>query len=144
MGKNDSGSTEGSLFETTRKEVLTALESGERKDFIIMVVPSHDKENKPLPDQNMWAEAAAEVLADIYGGATAFKALSGIFKTDEGKILRDEPILLESYADREDVLEEENLGSLLRFAIRMGREARQDTVAVVINDFMHFISTKSL
>ena len=136
--------TQRSLLEHTKRQVLVALETGKRKDLIILVIPSHDRKNRALPDQNMWAEAGAEVLAEAYRGATAFKASSGIFKTDEGDILRDQPILLEAYADREQVVDDANLDALLTFAMRMGRDADQDTVMLVVNDFMHYIPTKSL
>jgi hypothetical protein len=130
------------LFEDFARDVRIALEAGKQQYLVILVIPSHDDNNRPIPDQNMWADAGSVAFADLYRGATAFRAHFGIFKTDEGTILRDEPILLESYANPEDVLDQAKLRALHGFAVRMGKATRQDTVAVVINNFMHFIPMK--
>jgi hypothetical protein len=119
--------------------VTEALESGERHDQLILIIPSHDRKNHPIQDQLVWANAAAEQFAGLFGGATAFQALLGTFMDDEGKILTDTPILLECYAKREHVQERARMEQVADFAIRMGRETDQDTVALVVNDFMHYI-----
>jgi len=139
MGKEHSRSKGGKALSDHQSDILIKLRSGERKDLVILVVPSRDRKDEPIPDQHMWAEAGLDVLANLYRGATAFKAYAGIFRTDAGKILHDEPILLEAYADRRDVESGDKLNSLLRFTVRMGKETDQDTVAIVVNDFMHFI-----
>jgi hypothetical protein len=139
MGK---GQGSGPLFDDFEGRVRLSLESGIPQELVILVIPSHDEDNKRIPDQDAWAEAAIMLLADLYRGATAFKALSGIFKTDDGTILRDEPILLESYASRDDVLDAVKLRSLHDFAVRMGKETKQNTVAIVIGNFMHLIPMK--
>jgi hypothetical protein len=88
----------------------------------------------------MWAGEAMELFKDLYGGATAFKAFAGIYRTKEGKTLRDVPILIESYVSRPDLEDEERLRQLLRFMKRMGKETRQKAVAVVINDAFHEVT----
>lgn len=139
MTKKTTNASSLGLFDEMKERVLSVLSSGERQDQLILIIPSHDRKNKRLGDQAMWADAAANLFAQLFGGATAFKALAGVFRTDDGDILTDEPILLECYANRADVESETHLNGLLEFAVRMGKETKQDTVALVINDFMHYI-----
>jgi len=131
--------SEGELLQALAAKVLGVLGSGESRDQIILIIPSHDKDDKPISDQSMWASAAGELFAELYGGATAFKALAGTYKTDDGRILHDEPILIESYAERGHVDDPDRLGVLLEFAVRMGRQTKQECVALIVNDFIHYI-----
>jgi hypothetical protein len=96
-------------------------------------VPSHDKHEEKLKDQEIWANAAMERFAELFRGATAFNTFAGIYKTDDGKILHDKPIMIESYAARSDIVDEAKLTELLRFAKRMGKETDQAAVGLVIN-----------
>ena len=59
--------------------------------------------------------------------------------TDQGETLRDKPILVESYVSREALEDKERLTLLVRFMKRMGKETKQNAVAVVINDVFHEI-----
>jgi hypothetical protein len=105
-----------------------------------LIIPSHEKDDKPLKDQDMWAAQAMELFADLYGGATAFRALAGIYKDSAGKVYHDTPILIESYVERSKLVDEATLKELLAFAQRMGKEARQKAVALIINDVFHEIT----
>ncbi|HUY89477.1 MAG TPA: hypothetical protein VMV10_12150, partial [Pirellulales bacterium] len=100
------------------ERIISFLQSGVRQDLIILIIPSHDRRNKQLNNQDAWATAALELFAELYRGATAFKALKGIFKTDSGDVLVDEPILIECYAARNDVEDRTRLDELLKFAKR--------------------------
>jgi hypothetical protein len=95
--------------------------------MIILLIPSHDKNHRELQNQEMWAAEAMELFGELYGGATAFKALQGIYKDEDGNIHRDTPILIESYVKRVTLVGEEILNQLLAFSQRMGRETRQHT-----------------
>ncbi len=88
----------------------------------------------------MWANAALELFAEVYGGATAFGTFAGVYKDKNGKVLHDKPILIESYVARADLESPDNLIQLLRFAKRMGKEARQAAVGLVINNVFHTIT----
>lgn len=44
-----------------------------------------------------------DLFADLYRGATAFRTFAGIYKCDDGRILHDQPILIESYVQRTDL-----------------------------------------
>jgi len=140
MGKSRAADTTGGqLFTESRDNILLTLRYGGEQALIILFIPSRDKHNKPIGNQSVWADVAATLFAELYRGATAFKAASGIFRTERGEILYDEPILLESYADRGAIENKDNLLRLLDFADRMGHETNQDTVALVVGQSIHFI-----
>lgn len=120
--------------------IISVINSEVRQDLVILIVPSHDKEEKPLKDQDMWAAQAMELFADLYGGATAFRALAGIYKDADGKVYHDTPILIESYVERPKLVDQTTLNELLAFSKRMGKEARQKAVALIINDVFHLIT----
>ena len=107
------------------EEIISVINSEVRQDLVILIIPSHEKDDKPLKDQEMWAAQAMELFGDLYGGATAFQALAGIYKDADGKVYHDRPILIESYVERPKLVDETTLNELLAFAQRMGKEARQ-------------------
>ncbi len=121
-------------------DIVAALQSDERQDLIILIVPSHDKSEVELPDQDVWAASALDLLGDLYGGATAFKTFAGVYKSHDGQLLHDKPILIESYACRSEVEDEMKLKQLLAFAKRMGKETDQESVGIVINSVFHNIT----
>ncbi len=122
------------------EHIISVILADQRQDIVILIIPSHDKNEKPLKDQEMWAGSAMDMFADLYGGATAFQTFQGIYKDAEGKVYHDRPILIESYVQRARLLDEETLQGLLAFAKRMGRETRQKAVALIINDVFHEIT----
>jgi hypothetical protein len=79
------------------------------------------------------------LLLDYFGKCN-FQTFQGIYKDTEGKAYRDKPILIESYVERSRLVDEATLQQLLAFAKRMGREARQKAVALIINDVFHEIT----
>lgn len=129
-----------SLFPELDK-IISVLRSDARQDLLILIVPSHDKKENELTDQEMWAAAGLELLGDLFGGATAFETFAGIYKADDGKLLHDKPILIESYVqNRSDIENRRKLAELLRFIKRMGRETNQAAVGLVINTIFHAIT----
>jgi len=125
------------------ERIISIINSDERQDIVVLIIPSHyreDKQDKPLKDQEVWAGNAMALFADLYGGATAFKTFQGIYKDKGGEVHHDVPILIESYVDRSQLVDEVRLRQLLEFAKRMGRETRQKAVALIINDVFHEIT----
>jgi hypothetical protein len=121
------------------ERIIAALRYGVPQVLVILFIPSHDKKKKPLQDQHLWASQAIDLFGHLYTGATAFRALDGVFLDDDGTLLHDQPIMIESYTDRASVEDPARLGQLLEFARRMGRETRQAAVAVVIGEVLHLI-----
>ncbi len=128
-----------SLFAEEVERIISVLRSDVPQVLVILAIPSHDKNEKELKNQEWWANEAADMFAELYGGATAFQALVGTFKYKD-KILHDRPIMVESYAQKADVEDPSNLVELLRFAKRMGKETRQAAVAIVIGNIFFTIT----
>src|SRR5437016_5897293 len=126
MAKKKGGGSEGSLFPEVGK-ITSLLRSEAKQELVILVIPSHDNRNRELGVVVMtqWASNALELFADLYRGATAFKTFKGVFKTDDGQYLFDEPILIESYASTDAIEDTTRLNALVHFAKRLGRETRQ-------------------
>lgn len=139
MGKKGS-SGQGGLFPEVN-EIIALLSAESPQETVIIVIPSHDKKNKELGEVDMkeWASAAMELFADLYVGATAFQTFKGIYKTDDGQYLYDNPILIESYATVEAIQDPGNLSQLVRLAKRMGRSLRQEAIMLVIGHVMYYV-----
>jgi len=74
------------------------------------------------------------VFGTLFGGATAFPRGDGIWRDDAqgGKLLFDNPVVIHGYTSEH--LIEQKLLVLRDFLHRMGREARQGVIGLVIND----------
>jgi hypothetical protein len=114
---------------------------GDQQTLVVLFIASHDREEQELPDQDVWADSALDLFADLFSGATAFSTYAGIYRDKtRGKNLRDKPILVESYTNVENVKDAAKLTALVEFMKRMGRECRQAAVGVVINNSFHEIT----
>lgn len=121
------------------KEIISVLRSDCDQNVVVLVVPSHDKKKKPLPDQPEWANAGLRLFGKLYRGATAFDTFAGIYRTDQGEYLEDKPILIEAYASNGAIEDEANLGELVAFAKRMGKETRQVSVMLAFGNVMFYV-----
>lgn len=101
--------------------------------LLVLFIPSKDRRNKAI-DQRFWVEEALNVLGTLFGGATAFPKGRGIWRDDAqgGKLLFDEPVVIQCYTSEH--LIEQQMSVLREFLYRMGREAQQGAVGLVIND----------
>ena len=114
---------------------------GDQQTLVVLFIPSHDGDEEELRDQDVWADSALDLFADLFNGATAFSTFAGIYRDRKrGKNLRDKPILVESYTDVENVKDAGKLTVLVEFMKRMGRECKQAAVGVVINNSFHEIT----
>ena len=77
-----------------------------------------------------------DVLGGVFGGATAYPKAKGIWRDEEraGHLVRDEPVVIHCYTTPERVQDEEALAKLGAFCRRMGREAGQGEVGLVVGD----------
>jgi hypothetical protein len=123
------------------ERIATDVEMGRQQVLVILFIPSHDRDEKELKTRDLWANAALNLFADLFGGATAFDTYAGIYRDKvRGKDLKDKPILVESYTEIERVRNLVVLNDLVSFMKRMGKEAKQAAVAVVINNVFHEIT----
>lgn len=108
---------------------------------VILAIPSHDKKNMELgsPKQRMWAEQASSLFGRLFGGSTVFETFRGVFLTDKGEELTDAPMLVESYDLNSGVGDTAKVKQILDFCRRMKADTNQDSVLLVVNDWVHLI-----
>jgi len=118
------------------------LRFGRGDDTVIVFIPSHSRDKARLPNQDVWATEAFNLFGKLFGGATGFPNLKGIWRDDEngGELLVDEPIMIQSLVKRADVEKPANILELAGFLKRMGKRTKQGAVAIIFNDAIHFIS----
>lgn len=111
-------------------ESLAARKSA--STLLVLFIPSKDRMNGAI-DQNYWVEEALRVLGELFGGATAFPQGRGVWRDDaqEGALLFDEPVIIQCYTSEQAL--ESQIGRLRLFLHRMGREAHQGAIGLVID-----------
>ncbi len=100
--------------------------------LLVLFIPSRDRSDQPI-DQGYWVEEALKALGLMFGGATAFPQGRGIWRDDAqgGKLLFDEPVVVQCYTSENRI--EQKVSELRDFLHRMGREARQGAIGLVID-----------
>jgi hypothetical protein len=100
--------------------------------LLVLFIPSKDRRDQAI-DQRFWVEQALEVLGTLFGGATAFPQGRGVWRDDAqgGRLLFDEPVIIQCYTG--EALLERHIEPLAEFLRRMGREARQGAIGLVID-----------
>ena len=124
--------------------VAGVLRTDDPSVTVVIAIPSHTwpnkaEETKEIKDQDLRVDAALDLLARLFTGATSFHAL-GSYLSKSGKILRDKPIMIESLASNEEINDKERLRQLGAFAWRLARETDQESVFVAINNTRHYIT----
>lgn len=128
------------LFPETN-QILALLSKGVEQDLVILAVPSHDKKGRELPEgvQQDWHDRAMTVFAELYVGATSFMSHEGIYKDDEGRIHKDTPLIIESFARIDAIEDPLKLNKLVDLARMMVREMNQDSIMLVFGKAMFYI-----
>lgn len=100
--------------------------------LLVLFIPSKDRTDQPI-DQGHWVEEALQALGTLFGGATAFPQGKGVRRDDAqgGKLLFDEPVVIQCYTSEQAI--ESRADELKAFLHRMGREARQGAIGLVID-----------
>ncbi len=100
--------------------------------LLVLFIPSKDRADRRT-DQAYWVDEALQVLGTLFGGATAFPQGKGVWRDDAqgGKLLFDEPVVIQCYTS-ERILEQMT-SPLREFLYRMGRDARQGAIGLVID-----------
>jgi hypothetical protein len=109
---------------------------GAKRVLVVLFVPSVERDGKTSIDQPLWVNAALELFGRVFGGATAYPKATGIWRDDErgGALVRDEPVVVHCYTTRVDIEDAVKLGELGAFCRRMGRDARQGEIGLVVGD----------
>jgi hypothetical protein len=100
--------------------------------LLLLFIPSKDRTDQPI-DQGYWVEEALTALGTLFGGATAFPQGKGVWRDDAqgGRLLFDEPVVIQCYTSEQAI--ENRAEELKAFLHRMGREARQGAIGLVID-----------
>jgi len=116
---------EESSLQVTRKTVL-----------VVLFVPSVERDVITTINQEQWVDAALETFGQVFGGATAFPRAKGVWRDDEmgGVLVKDQPVVIHCYTTPADITDPDRLSRLVSFCRRMGREAHQGEVGLVIGD----------
>ena len=100
--------------------------------LLVLFIPSKDRSDQPI-DQPYWVEETLNTLGTLFGGATAFPQGRGVWRDDAqgGKLLFDEPVVIQCYTTAHML--KQQMRALGEFLHRIGREARQGAVGLVID-----------
>lgn len=119
---------------TTRRRPV--LSGGRKRVLVVLFVPSVERDGVTTIDQPQWVDGALEMFGRVFGGATAYPRAQGIWRDDErgGALVKDEPVVVHCYTTPADIEDSRNLAELGEFCRRMGRDARQGEVGLVVGD----------
>jgi hypothetical protein len=118
------------------KPARSLLLGGRKRVLIVLFVPSVERDGTTPIDQDRWVNEALDMLGSAFGGATAYPRARGVWRDDErsGALIRDEPVVIHCYTTPDDVQSSKNLAELGGFCRRMGREANQGEIGLVVGD----------
>ncbi len=103
-------------------------------DQVTLFVPSVDREGSPI-DQAYWTEQALATFGHLFRGATAFPPGRGVWRDDQrgGALVYDETQMVLSYVESGVFDDQEVVKRLKEFLCRMGRDANQGEIGIVID-----------
>lgn len=112
------------------------LSGGRKRVLVVLFVPSVERDGTTAIDQQRWVESALEMFGRVFGGATAYPKAKGIWRDDErgGALVKDEPVVVHCYTTPLDIESGSNLAELGSFCRKMGRNARQGEIGLVVGD----------
>jgi len=107
---------------------------------IVLFIPDRDR-NGVLIDQHFWRDEALKTLGTLFRGATAFPPGRGVWRDDDagGVLLFERTVMVVSYASP-NLLTPGTLRRLREFLHRLGHEANQGEVGVIVDGIYYGIS----
>jgi hypothetical protein len=104
--------------------------------LVVLFVPSVERNGLTPIAQDVWVDSALELFGRTFGGATAYPRARGIWRDDDlgGALVKDEPVMIHCYTTPEEIEDSDNLVELAGFCRRLGREANQGEVGLVVGD----------
>lgn len=112
------------------------LSGGRKRVLVVLFVPSVERDGATSIHQPRWVDSSLEMFGRVFGGATAYPKAKGIWRDDEqgGALVKDEPVVVHCYTTPADIQDDHNLAELGSFCRKMGREARQGEIGLVVGD----------
>ncbi len=119
-----------------RSKGRRTLAGGRKRVLVVLFIPSVERDGSTPIDQQRWVDAALEMFGRVFGGATAIPKAKGIWRDDErgGALVKDEPVVVHCYTTPADIENVRYLAELGSFCRRMGREAHQGEIGLVVGD----------
>ena len=108
--------------------------------LVIVFIPTQDKNSKRLKDAKMWLNAGITLLSELFGGATVMTAQGCWLNPETEEIVREDVNLVHSYVSIDDAKKVDNFLKLGNFLHRMGAEANQGEIGVVVDQVFHRIT----
>jgi hypothetical protein len=102
---------------------------------ITIYIPSTCDINKPVNTQE-WADAAATLFSNCFGGATSCNAL-GYWTSPSAGLVKEHSTMIFAYCSDTDL--NAKIETVLDFAEAMKKDLSQDAIALEINGEMYFI-----
>ncbi len=120
----------------TRGSRRVSLGGGRKRVLLVLFVPSVERDGVTPVDQAAWVTAALGMFGRVFGGATAYPKARGVWRDDErgGVLVEDAPVVVHCYTTPVDIQDARHLAELGCFCRRMGREARQGEIGLVVGD----------
>ena len=136
--KYGEASVPDTLYNSVADFVAGVLSTADPSVTVVIAIPSRTRKDKEVKDQDQRADAALELFARLFTGATGYRAL-GSYLSETGAVLKDEPIMIESLASNEEIRDKNRLRQLGDFARRLARETDQESVFVAIDNTRHSV-----
>jgi hypothetical protein len=117
-------------------KVSDGLLPGGKRVLIVLFIPSVERDGKTPVKQGRWVTEALKMFGAVYGGATAYPKAKGVWRDDDrdGALVFDQPVVIHCYTSPKDAESPASLKQLAAFCRRMGREAKQGEIGLVIAD----------
>ena len=112
------------------------LGTGRKRVLVVLFIPSVKRDGMSAIDQPLWVDAALEMFGRVFDGATAFPRAKGIWRDDDrgGALVKDEPVVVHCYTTPGDIEDSLNLAALGEFCRKLGREAHQGEVGLIVGE----------
>ena len=110
--------------------------AGRKRLLLVLFIPSVERDGETAIDQDYWVGEALRLLGRLFGGATAYPRARGVWRDDErgGALVEDNPVVIHCYTEPEAMEATQNVAELGRFCRRMGRDAHQGEVGLIVDD----------
>ena len=119
--------------------IMNQVAFGHQDPMVVIFIPSHDKHQKALDAglQARWTKKTMELLAKLFTGATSYRSQAGVWQASNGKILKDEPDVLEALVKKERLKDRRIIRKLVAFLYDLKKETKQDAVGLIVDQVFH-------
>lgn len=101
-----------------------------KDQYVCVFIPSETRDQEPI-DHEMWPHEAIAVMSKLFGGATAVESLGGWLDPDSNQVKSERVSLVFSMISANE-WNGTTVVELRRFLHKLGREAKQGEVAILV------------